>query len=195
MTEIWKDIEGFIGVYKVSNTGKILSLERAFIKSNNRRAYFPQKELIQYKRGSGKKKYLAVKLCFNGVKKTSSVHILVARHFVDGYFEGAQVNHIDGDKFNNNDWNLEWTDNSGNQKHAYELGLNKVSDFSIKKLVERSTGKNNHKAIPLIDTITGEKFDTIRQAAIKYGINENKLYSWVKERNKNKSTLKIDYAA
>jgi NUMOD4 motif-containing protein len=192
MMELWADIDGYEGQYRVSNTGNVLSLERSFIKSNGRRAYFPERILIQYKRGSGKKKYAAVKLCNNGIEKTKSVHILVAKAFVDGYFDGAQVNHDDGDKWNNNAWNLSWTDNSGNQKHAYKLGLNKVSTRSIQKLIERCSGKNSHKAIPLIDTVTGQKYDTVRQAAQAVGINENKLYAWVTGRNTNKSTLIIN---
>lgn len=36
------------------------------------------------------------------------VHRIVAKYFVDGWFDGAVVNHIDGNKHNNNYENLEW---------------------------------------------------------------------------------------
>lgn len=191
MIELWADIRGYNGLYKISNSGKVLSLEREFIKSNGRRAYFPQRLLSQFLRGSGKKKYLGVKLCKGGIETTMSVHVLVATYFVDGHFHGAQVNHDDGNKLNNASNNLSWTTNSGNQLHAYKHGLNKVSEKSIKKLIERSSGSNSHKAIPIIDKNTGKKYPTIRQAAKENGINENKLYAWVTGRNKNPSSLEI----
>ena len=59
-------------------------------------------------------------------RKTIGVHRLVANEFVPNPNPEKfnQVNHIDGNKTNNHYTNLEWTDNSGNQKHAYVNGLN-----------------------------------------------------------------------
>jgi HNH endonuclease len=51
------------------------------------------------------------------------VHRLVAMHYVDGYEEGLQVNHIDGNKQNNHFTNLEWVTGAENMKHAVETGL------------------------------------------------------------------------
>lgn len=67
--------------------------------------------------------YLQVKL---GKTNTYSVHRLVAQSFVHNFNpkEFDQVNHIDGNKENPHYMNLEWTNNSGNQKHAFETGLN-----------------------------------------------------------------------
>lgn len=46
------------------------------------------------------------------------VHRLVASTFISNPLNLPQVNHKDGDKLNNNDWNLEWTDQKGNMQHA-----------------------------------------------------------------------------
>lgn len=54
-----------------------------------------------------------------------SVARLVASEFLQNPKKLPIVNHIDGDKKNNVPGNLEWCDNSTNQKHAYRLGLNK----------------------------------------------------------------------
>lgn len=37
--EIWKDIEGYEGLYQVSNLGRVKSIERIVSKSNGRRMY------------------------------------------------------------------------------------------------------------------------------------------------------------
>lgn len=70
-----------------------------------------------------RKGYQQVKL---GKHDTYSVHRLVAFAFVHNYDPENldQVNHIDGNKENNRADNLEWVDNSGNQVHAFKLGLN-----------------------------------------------------------------------
>ena len=53
----------------------------------------------------------------------TDVHTQVALAFVDGWREGLQVNHKDGNKLNNCAWNLEWVSASENQRHArYVLG-------------------------------------------------------------------------
>ena len=51
------------------------------------------------------------------------IHTLVAKAFVEGYFVGATVNHIDGNKRNNHKSNLEWITKVDNVKHAWKSGL------------------------------------------------------------------------
>lgn len=51
------------------------------------------------------------------------VHRLVALAWCDGYTEGLQVNHRDGNKLNNHASNLEWVTASGNNTHAHAAGL------------------------------------------------------------------------
>lgn len=54
------------------------------------------------------KRYLQVTVCKDGKQKYLQVHRLVAKYFCDGYFEGAVVNHKDGNIHNNHYTNLEW---------------------------------------------------------------------------------------
>ena len=108
--EIWKEIE--INGYFVSNTGKIKGRSG--------------KELKQQTNHNG---YLVVCLQPNGRKggyKGLRVHILVAKAFLPNPENKPQVNHIDGNKSNNNVKNLEWCTNQENVIHAYKMGLCKI---------------------------------------------------------------------
>lgn len=67
-----------------------------------------------------KKGYL--RTTFKG-KKKYLIHRLVAITYIPNPLNLLQVNHIDGDKFNNNVCNLEWCDNDYNRNHAIKLGL------------------------------------------------------------------------
>ncbi len=61
-----------------------------------------------------------------GNKIHTSIHRLVASSFIRNEQDKPVVNHIDGDKRNNNVTNLEWSTTSENNKHAYKLGLSKT---------------------------------------------------------------------
>lgn len=68
--------------------------------------------------------YVTVTLRKDGKTKTLRVHRLVAMMYLtDTYFEGAHVNHIDGDKTNNHVNNLEWVTREENMRHAYDNDL------------------------------------------------------------------------
>lgn len=58
-------------------------------------------------------------------QKRAKVHRLVAEAFIPNPNGLPQVNHIDGVKTNNHVSNLEWVNNSQNQKHAWDIGLQK----------------------------------------------------------------------
>lgn len=105
--EIYKTIKGFNGLYEVSNTGIVVSLRR------NRKVMKP------YRMPNG---YLHVALTSDKCYSLR-IHRLVAEAFVLNPDSLPEVNHIDGNKENNNDWNLEWTNRSNNMLHALASGL------------------------------------------------------------------------
>ena len=110
--EIWKDIEGYEGIYQVSNKGRIKS-------------FYGVKEKILVTRTKGHD-YEKVLLSKNGVGKTFLIHRLVAKAFIPNPENKPEVNHIDGNKKNNCVENLEWMTCSENTKHAFDTGLAKV---------------------------------------------------------------------
>lgn len=110
MEEIWKDIVGYEGLYKVSNLGNVLSI--SYNKTNN-------SKLIK---GSYSNNYHRVGIRLKGKRKWFFTHVLVAKHFCDKYSYQYQVNHIDGNTLNNNFNNLEWVSQIENHSHkSYRL--------------------------------------------------------------------------
>lgn len=71
--------------------------------------------------------YKYYRLSLDGEKKMFYAHRLVAEHFLDNPDNLPIVNHLDGNKLNNNVTNLEWATYSDNVSHAHMLGLIKKS--------------------------------------------------------------------
>ena len=109
--ELWKDIQGFEGLYRVSNQGNVTSLTHVqeYTDSIGR-------NVKRFKRGKvlipspmrNKDGYLGVTLYRNGKRYTLAVHRLVASAFVPNPQCLPQVNHKDERKINNCADNLEW---------------------------------------------------------------------------------------
>lgn len=114
----WKDIEGYEDKYEISSTG--------LIRNKNR-----QNILKPTKASHG---YLNVTFWKNHKRDTRLVHRLVAETFI-GKVKLRDVNHIDGNKLNNNLNNIEYVTRSQNIKHAYDIGLNhKGENHGMSKL-------------------------------------------------------------
>ena len=117
--EIWKDVVGWEGLYQVSNLGNVKSISRIVIRKNKKEMYVKEKVLQPYKCSNGG--YLSVPLSQNGKRFVESVHRLVAKAFIPNPKQLRDVNHKDGDKFNNKVDNLEWCSHSKNIEHAYRI--------------------------------------------------------------------------
>lgn len=124
MVEIWKDIIGYEGLYKVSNLGRIKSLYRVVPHKSKGSKTIP--ESIK-KLNVGTNNYYIVMLNKNGEKITKTVHRLVAIAFLSNPENKKEVNHKDGNKLNNNIYNLEWNTVSENRFHAFRTGLQHAS--------------------------------------------------------------------
>lgn len=116
-SEVWRKIR-FFPDYEVSTRGRVRSLK-------GKRPKIMQLQPVN--RGDRKKSYLRVTLRNKGGKKHRKVHRLVALAFKPRPAGKNTVNHDDGDTLNNNLWNLSWTTNVENIKHAWRTGLMKHS--------------------------------------------------------------------
>ena len=104
--EIWKDIEGYEGIYQVSNLGRIKSLEREEITNGAvKRRIRKEKILCPHPNGEG---YPSVVLSKNGRMKTFKVHRLVAEAFIPNPENKPFIDHINRNKTNNTINNLRW---------------------------------------------------------------------------------------
>ena len=105
MIEEWKDIEGFEGLYQVSNTGKVKSLDR-YVSMHG--GLYHKKERILKFGGTKKNGHATVVLHKEKVGYPKLVHRLVAAAFVPNPDNKPVVDHIDTDLQNNNADNLRW---------------------------------------------------------------------------------------
>ncbi len=124
MKEIWKDIEGYEGLYQVSNLGRVKSLER-LVTPRPGVAYTRPEQIIKHNYGSKIKGYPNLNLCRDGRVVNALIHRLVAQAFIPNPDNKRCINHIDGDKNNFKISNIEWVTHSENTKHAFRTGLQK----------------------------------------------------------------------
>ena len=101
--ELWKDVMGFDGLYKISRGGNVISFWR-------KKSRYIKAETCSTKNGG----YL---LSYNltdkdGKRYRKMAHIFVAEHFIPNPLGYESVMHIDGDPQNNNVDNLRWTERS-----------------------------------------------------------------------------------
>jgi hypothetical protein len=106
MEEIWKDIEGYEGLYQISNIGNIKSLDY-----NN-----TKKEKIM-KVSTRKDGYQSIVLTKNGKPKQFYIHRLVAETFIPNPDNLPLINHKDCNPSNNTVSNIEWASYSHNNSY------------------------------------------------------------------------------
>lgn len=155
-SEIWKDIEGYEGLYQISDLGRVRSIRKVVI----------GKALI-LKYGWTTGGYLTVSLCKHNIKKTIRVHRLVAEAFIPNPNNYKEINHINCNKKDNRKENLEWCSSSMNKKHAYQNGL------------LRNTFKPT--SVILTNNNTGEEiyFDSMTKAAEYIGCCRQTIMEWL----------------
>lgn len=127
--EIWKDIDGYEGYYRVSSNGRIQNVNTGKILKGDVNS-------IGYKRV----------WLYTPIPKRMFIHRLVAAAFCDGWKEDKVVNHKDGNKQNNVFTNLEWVTRSENDLHAFRLGLRSIHRCSFRhKIFAYDTNGNLYK--------------------------------------------------
>lgn len=159
--EIWKDIEGYEGLYQVSNIGNVKSMNYGRTRK--------EKLLNLNLDGRG---YYYVVLCKDGIHKNKTIHRLVAMAFIPNPDNKREIDHIDTVRTNNNVENLQWAtrkENSNNPISRRKNSASKIGTFGIL----------NGRSIPLLQySKTGEfiaKFAGAREAARAIGADPSSI--------------------
>ena len=117
--------------------------------------------------------YQIVDLYRDGIRTTHRVHRLVSEAFVPNPNNKPDVNHRDGNKFNNSFDNLEWVTKSENMIHAYELGLNKHhATYGMLGHKNPNGGRKGNK-VKIVET--GEIFKNYVECANSIGGNDRRI--------------------
>lgn len=140
MEEVWKDIEGYEGLYQVSNLGRIKRLARIAKYANGTIHHYEEMIIKPRVNRFG---YFYLTLYRNSIKWSARVHKLVAHAFVPNPHNYQCVNHIDENKLNNRADNLEWCSKEYNNTYNN---------------IRQRAGRNIAKSIIAFDNI--HKFGT-----------------------------------
>lgn len=151
----------FIKEVLIINKKQIEGFDNYFIFKNGTIQNSRGKNICEWKDNVG---YLQVKLSQDGKWYYRRVHRLVAKAFIDNPNNLPQVNHIDGDKTNNNINNLEWIDNKHNTQHGNDSQLYHSKHRCIEIQVY------NKKTNELLHT-----YKSIRETAERLHINRKTL--------------------
>jgi hypothetical protein len=166
-----KDVPSWEGKYQADSCGKIYSVRTG-------------KEMYTIKDKCG---YLLVQFfdSANKQRKTYAVHRIIAKTFLGNKTcETDTINHIDGDKENNDVSNLEYVDRSEQMYHAYRLGLKKPVHNSNQKLTEEQVLEIRKRYA------LGTRGNGAHSIAKSYRVSEScilnivngRTYNWVNER-------------
>ena len=173
--EVWKDIQGYKGLYKVSNLGRVKHLPYEYM-FNNTKIIKKEHMLKPYRNNCG---YMLVSLSNHRRTKQFFIHRLVASAFIPNPNNLPEVNHKDEDKTNNKVDNLEWCTRKYNMNYGTRIEralktrkdnysnrlIKEYKTPKAKKKEEKVLAKKNKKVI--MRDIYGYKlreFNTLKEA-------------------------------
>jgi hypothetical protein len=173
MEEVWVDIKNHEGLYKISNLGRIKSLQRVVytpgLNSKNNLATRKEKILKPTVNSSG---YYCVRLLDNdGVRKNYKLHRLIASAFIPNLHNLDVVNHKDFNILNNSIDNLEWVSIRENNCHKIKQNKEKVGVYKLStcnRYVSQIVFNGKNKYLGIFKT-EDEAYD----ARVSFELNNN----------------------
>ena len=182
MEEIWKDIPGFEGYYKVSNIGNIMSVKRLVNSSiTNKRLVNERVRKINI----NKYGYQYITLHKKGKGTHFTIHRLVAMCFIPNSNNYSSINHMDEDKLNNNFENLEWCTTKynnfyNNRQEKINIKLReygKVIGTSISQYTLDGILVNKYNSLREMQRLTRFSRSSVKNCCIELRENYNG-YTW-----------------
>lgn len=152
--------------FEISPSGIIRNVKTKYIKS-------------QYVSDTG---YYMITISKNNKSKPYRVHRLLANNFIENPKKLKEVNHIDGNKLNNDLSNLEWVSRSGNMQHAFSTGL--INNTGVKNGMAKLNESKVREIRELLKQGISQykiaaKYNVSRGAILK--IHLNKTWKHVKQ--------------
>lgn len=168
MQERWLPVSGYEGIFEISDKGRFKVLPTTTVGSRyGRPMRHSRGERVLSPSLGGGRNYRRVLPQVNGVVRKFYIHRLVAEHFVPGRFDGATVNHKDGNKDNNSATNLEWITRSENTRHQWSIGL----------LNSRGIAHPGHKLSSEAVAAIRASTSPLKVEAKKHGVSESLISS------------------
>lgn len=119
--ELWMDINGYEGLYQVSNRGRVRSVTHTITMNNGRERTIYGKELVLHEGGNNQ--YLQAHLHKDGNVQNRLVHRMVAELFIGEIPDGYEINHKNANVQDNRVENLEIVTRKENMAHAVRNNL------------------------------------------------------------------------
>lgn len=184
--EQWKNIEGYEGLYQVSNYGRVRSLDRYVKHSKGGQKLLKGKEVkTRINKTTG---YIEVGLSKDGKQTYHTIHRLIARAFIPNPNNLPVINHIDGCKINNSIDNLEWCTQQYNIQHSFNTGLSKNN--MTQEISSLGNKAHRRKVRCIEDDII---FDSVKDAANYCGVDSARITVVCKGRRKTVKGKHFEY--
>ena len=179
MKEKWVSIKGYEDIYEVSDKGNVRTVKDKTTYTEMHGVRVWKQKQLKF-RGHSKNTGNRVSLWLNGKPKDFLVARLVAFNFYgkDITDRSLTVNHIDGNRFNNNLENLELISLADNIRHAFETGLmTTCKKVTLKKNDFEQTFISLSKASKFLGKSTGYLSEQIKKGKTMVGDYEIILHN------------------
>ena len=146
--ELWKDIQGYDGLFQISNLGNVKRKQKTYFCGNNTKRVLEERLII----GEQVKGYRRVALWNNKKYKRVFVHRLVAQAFIPNPDDKPEIDHIDGNPLNNKVDNLRWCNHTENLNNPITLKRKSIAAKGNHMAGRFGALHHNSKKVKCIET-------------------------------------------
>lgn len=170
MTEEWRPVVGFEGLYEVSDLGRVRSVDRlvAMIGRWGPETRRYRGRLRRFAQG-GTNDYLMVTLSKGGVKSTLTIHSLVLAAFVGPCPEGQEGRHLNCQPHDNRLANLCYGTRAVNREDSRREGTLAVGEriaqhkLTVAEVLEIRVAKGRHEDIAAVYGVSRAQISRIKR--------------------------------